>query len=162
MDANSPIATEVPERADVRRSGLSTGPLELDRKSVVGGFDFELTPSIGHVRTEMGEDETATIEVVAMFAQFLEAEMEIEAGLMKGALADEQVAAGNLIRKIREPSRVPRIRDLFLAEPNPVALGIGLGLMRGRESLNSGGTRRERFVRVDLAEMNRVWPVAIA
>ena len=44
------------------------GLSELHRKSVVGGFDFDLSTLFGHFMAEMGEDEASAIELVAMFA----------------------------------------------------------------------------------------------
>ena len=63
--------------------------LMLDHHAVVCRVNFDLTAFVGHVFAEMGQDQPAAVEVIAMFAQLIEAEMEVQMSVLEGAFADE-------------------------------------------------------------------------
>ncbi len=72
--------------------------LELQRHPIVRCLDLQLAATLGHLVPEMGQDQTTTVESVAVFSELFEAQMEIERGVMKGAFADEEVASRDPLR----------------------------------------------------------------
>jgi len=96
-----------------------------------------------------------------MFAELFETEMKVEIRAMQGALADEEVASGDVARESLEPSGVTGVGDLFPAEVYAVALRVGFGLMLSREGSDLRRARRQCLARMDLFVLDREGPLAI-
>ncbi len=135
--------------------------LELDGHAVVGGLDFDLPALPGHVFSQMRQDEAAAVEVVAVFPQFFQAQVEVEFRVVERALADEEVAFRDLKRQIIEPSRVTGVGDLLSPESNAVAVGVRFRLVLGREGFDLGGTGGETLTGMDLPVVDRKRPLTV-
>ncbi len=109
----------------------------------------------------MGEDQAPAVEVVAVLAELLEREMEIEARALERTFADEEPAPGDGPGQRVEPARVAGVGDRLAAEANLIALGMGLELMRRREGAQRRGARLESLAGMDLAVADREGPVAV-
>ena len=110
----------------------------------------------------MREDQAVRVQVVAMLPELFEAQVEVELPIAERALADEEVGPGDMAGKAFEPARVTGVGDLLAPELDPIALGVCLGLMLGREGFDLGRARSEALARLDLAVLDGEAPLAAA
>ena len=109
----------------------------------------------------MGQDQAAAVEIVTMFAELLQTQMEVETGAMQRALADEEIAAGDVARQSIEPAGISGVGDGLPAEANAIAVRVGFGLVRGREGIDLSGAREQVLLGMDFAKMDREAPLSV-
>src|SRR5439155_1456917 len=141
-------------RARARSSSPRRRSSKLDDHPVPGTLEGDVREVAQRLRAEVRQQEPLAPEIARAGGDLRVRDVNVEAGFVRRAFADEEVGAARARDEVLRPRGVARVEDRAAVDLDPVAEGDELGRVRHAEGAHPDAADVARRPRLELLEAN--------